>query len=218
MQQAKENGEVEARGEAATSAASNFSTSDIGQRVARPRILEDERYRPDLLRLVQGARKISPDDPAARFADALPKLRYYIWDVPERVLLRSERPDHTDHSADGAAAAGNDQVDEARPRALKLAILIDEFGGVREADWNREGIEKVMEAIGANEAWRECSPAENVRGPMYEVLRWALLGGDKGLPIGITMEILGREETLRRLRFAELANRKVALPLSEPGR
>ncbi|EAQ91129.1 hypothetical protein CHGG_03064 [Chaetomium globosum CBS 148.51] len=191
--------------------------SSIGPlRLPTPHLLENERYRPDLLRLVQGARKISLDDPADRFAAALSKLRYYIWDVPRPVLEQAARA----LAADNPALLGQGQDDGTPALAVAAAVMAEKFRAVSEAAWKREGIEEAMHAIGADEVFRGCfaaaADADGVRGNMYAALRWALLGGDKGLPMWTTIEILGRDETLRRLEVAESAARSAAELGDEP--
>jgi glutamyl-tRNA synthetase len=168
------------------------------------------------------------------------KLRYYIWDVPERVLVRAARaeaaevaaavaaasdhpvlPDQaqtqTQAQAQAQAQAQEQEEQEQEPPALALAaaVMAEEFRGVDEADWNREGIEDAMQAIVADEEFCDCFPTDDARGHMYATLRWALLGGDKGLPMWTTIEILGRDETLRRLEVARLAAESAAGPLGE---
>ncbi|KAH6636396.1 hypothetical protein F5144DRAFT_567349 [Chaetomium tenue] len=180
--------------------------STIGPlRLPTPHLLENERYRPDLLRLVQGARKISLDSPADRFAAALVKLRYYVWDVPRPVLEQAARALAADDPALLGPGQGQDPFDGAPALAVAVVVMGEKFRAVSEADWKREGIEEAMRVIAADEVFRGCFSAEDVRGNMYAALRWALLGGDKGLPMWTTIEILGRDETLRRLEVAEFA-------------
>jgi glutamyl-tRNA synthetase len=176
----------------------------------------------------------------------LSKLRYYVWDIPERVLVRAARAEAAEVAAAVAAASDhpvlpvqaqaqvqakaqpqaqnqaqnqdqNQEQEEQEPPALALAaaVMAEEFRGVDEADWNREGIEDAMQAIVADEEFCDCFPTDDARGHMYATLRWALLGGDKGLPMWTTIEILGRDETLRRLEVARLAAESAAGPLGE---
>jgi glutamyl-tRNA synthetase len=48
------------------------------------------------------------------------------------------------------------------------------------------------------------------RKELYQYLRWALLGGAPGLGIPATMEILGREESIRRLEEAREITKELA--------
>ncbi|KAL2188552.1 Nucleotidylyl transferase [Thermothelomyces heterothallicus CBS 203.75] len=181
-------------------------TGEIGARLPAPRIF-DERFRRDLLRLVT-SRRVMLERPADRFVDAMWKLRYYIWEVPQGVLEVAVREGKLDPVA---------PADRAEQLSKAVSFLADKFRAVDEADWTHDGLGKVVKDImGNTEYWEFFETSKNAQTNVYTPLRWALLALEKGLPITTTMEILGKEETLRRLEVAKSAAAMAAQPLGKP--
>ncbi|KAL2201140.1 hypothetical protein P885DRAFT_73490 [Corynascus similis CBS 632.67] len=197
VQQAKDEGELIAPGK--------LMTGEIGDRLPAPRVF-DERFRRDLLRLV-ASRRIRLERPADRFVDAVWKLRYYVWEVPRGVLEMAVRDGQLDPVAPADRA---EQLGEA------IAFLADRLRSVDESEWTHEGLGKVMKDIMADQAYWGFFETKNAQTNLYTPLRWAVLGLEKGLPISTTMEILGKEETLRRLEVAKDAAAMAAKPIAEP--
>ncbi|KAH6849867.1 glutamyl-tRNA synthetase-like protein [Chaetomium sp. MPI-CAGE-AT-0009] len=197
VQQAKDEGLPLAPG--------GLSTSGLGSRVATPLILREERYRGDLARLAL-ENKLPLESPAERFSAAVGKLRYYIWDVPADVLEQAVR---------GGALDPVVPAQRAGKLSHAIGFMAEKFRAVGEVGWNREGIEGAMNEIMADSVYQAFFEAETPQANLYTPLRWALLEGGKGLPMWTTIEILGRNETLRRLKVAELAAERAAVPLAE---
>ncbi|KAL2156279.1 hypothetical protein VTH82DRAFT_1024 [Thermothelomyces myriococcoides] len=181
----------------------NLMTAEIGARLPAPRIF-DERFRRDLLRLVT-SRRVMLEKPAERFVDAMWKLRYYIWEVPTGVLETAVREGKLEPVA---------PADRAEQLGKAISFLADRLRAVDEAEWTHEGLGKaVKEIMGITEYWAFFEESKNAQTNVYTPLRWALLAMEKGLPITTTMEILGKEETIRRLEVAQSAAALAAQPL-----
>jgi glutamyl-tRNA synthetase len=183
-----------------------IGAAEIGARLPAARILDEERFHGHLGRLVLGTKLQLQEHPADRFVNALWKLRYYIWEVPEGVLEMAVR----DGELEPVVPA-----DRAEKLAAAVAILADKFAAVDEAGWDHDGLASVMKDAMADQRYWACFETTNAQTNLYTPLRWALLGLEKGLPVSTTMEILGREETLRRLRVARIAAEKAAVPMPE---
>lgn len=191
VQQAKSNGVPVAPGD--------VMTDSIGDLLPAANILSHERFRDDLARLALGA-KMPLDKPADRFAASMPKLRYYVWRVPQGVLETALREGKL-----GPAFA---------PARLSAAVayLVEKFEAVDESGWNRVALERAMREVMEEREYGALLGSEDAQQDgVYKPLRWALLAQEKGLPISNTMEILGREETLRRLGVAKRAADVVAV-------
>lgn len=72
------------------------------------------------------------------------------------------------------------------------------------ADTHRANIEMYTYALPHESSAEKPKSDMNAvfRKQLYKYLRWALSAGTPGIPIPATMEILGREETVRRLEEA----------------
>jgi hypothetical protein len=175
--------------------------SELGARLPQPAILQDGTYHPDLAKLVLSA-QLPMTRPADRFPAAMWKLRHYIWDVPQGVL---------ELSLTNRVLAPVATADRADQLAAALAHLAAKFETVEEAEWAHERLEQAIKEIMADTTYWAFFETKNAQGNVYQPLRWALLAGERGLPIATTMEILGREETLKRLGVAKAAADTVAV-------
>ncbi|KAL1838039.1 hypothetical protein VTJ49DRAFT_3112 [Mycothermus thermophilus] len=215
----------------------------IGPELPNPRILTEPRFLVDLFRLTHTTKDLATHEPAQLTADAVTRLRYFVWSVP-RSLLESQLG--VTGSLDtlifltgpeGTPLTGEMEVTQeqrqrlAQPVARALAMLRTKLEGVDEAGWEGAALKEVLEKVAAEEEYMalfglgsKSEPAESEEDKhkgkgsnpqafnqhVWVPLRWALVASEKGLPIANTMEVLGREETLRRLRVAEEAAESVA--------
>jgi glutamyl-tRNA synthetase len=89
-------------------------------------------------------------------------------------------------------------VDEASwAKAMKgdaLGILSDAMAAYEQADWQTETLKSTLEAVGAARGLK--------LGKVQAPIRVAVTGRTVGLPLFETLEVLGRERTLARLRQA----------------
>lgn len=175
--------------------------AELGTQLPRPAILENGHYHPDLAKIVL-SQKLPLTRPADRFAAAMWKLRHYIWDVPQGVLELQIMNKMLEPLA---------TPDTAAQLGAAMAHLAAKFEGVAEADWTRERLEQAMKEVMADTAYWAFFETKNAQVNVYKPMRWALLAGEKGLPISNTLEILGREETLKRLAVAKSAAEFVAV-------
>jgi hypothetical protein len=173
---------------------------ELGDRIPHPAILEDGNNHPDLAKVVLSA-QLSMSRPADRFAAAMWKLRHYIWDVPQGVL---------ELSLINRLLAPEAYAGTAGQLSAALAHLAAKFETVEEVQWTSERVEQAMKEIMADKTYWAFFETKNAQGNVYKPLRWALLAGERGLPIATTMGILGREETLKRLGVAKSAADRVA--------
>jgi hypothetical protein len=175
--------------------------AELGARLPRPAILEDGTYHPELAKLVLSA-QLPMSRPADRFPAAMWKLRHYIWDVPQGVL---------ELSLTNRVLAPVATADTADQLAAALAYLATKFEAVEEAQWTHERLDQAMKEVMADTTYWAFYETKNAQGNVYQPLRWALVAGERGLPIVTTMVILGREETLKRLGVAKTAAETVAV-------
>lgn len=176
-------------------------TSDLGSRLLHTPILE-ERFRSVLTSVVLGAR-LPLSAPADRFAHAVWRLRYYLWGVPSHVLQRQLR---------GGELEPVVPRDGGAPRlAEAVAFLHRKFVGVAEGDWNHKVIDQAMREVIQDAEYSAClGGGDNAQLQVYKPLRWAMLALDKGLGLSQALEVLGKEECLRRLDVAREAAELVA--------
>ncbi|KAL2271517.1 hypothetical protein VTJ83DRAFT_888 [Remersonia thermophila] len=215
----------------------------VGPELPEPRILTDPRYAADLFRLTYTTKDFASHAPAELAADAVARVRYFVWSVPRRVLEAqlgaAGRLDALFFLVGSEGAAGGagevTQVTQkqrqqlARPVARALAMLRARAEELDEARWEGAALKEVLEKAAADDEYLalfglEAEPAESEEGKskakrstpqalnqhVWVPLRWALVASEKGLPIANTMEVLGREESLRRLKVAEEAAENVA--------
>ena len=145
-----------------------------------------ERFYPGVVRTILGV-KMDVEDPHQRFRFCVSKLKYYIWELPRRILKA------TFEEAQRFSEAS--QPDEA------LAALREKISAVSEEDWTHEKLEKLLRAT-ITEGEISGIAVNDKQKATYKLLRWALVASEQGLPIAWTMEILGRDLTLQRLDAA----------------
>lgn len=173
--------------------------SDLGSRLPDAPILQ-ERFRSVLTSIVLGAR-LPLAAPADRFAHAVWRLRYYLWEVPPHLLQQQLRTGALEPVAPRDAAAR---------LADAVVFLRRKFAGVAEQEWNHVVIDQAMREVIQDEGYAAYLGGDNAQLRVYKPLRWAMLALDKGLGLSQALEILGKEECLRRLDVAKEAAETVA--------
>lgn len=84
-----------------------------------------------------------------------------------------------------------------------LAWFRSNLSEVREKEWNEERLRPVAKMLGDSIQFYDNKKEELMnKSPGWKFLRWALLNGRAGLSLVPTMVLLGREETIHRLRTA----------------
>jgi glutamyl-tRNA synthetase len=115
--------------------------------------------------------------------------------VQERVAVLSEAPDlvrflrYADDAVDIDEAAWAKGMKDPAPAALDRAA--ERLG---EADWTAEGIRAALDAVAED--------VEAGKKKVHAAVRVAVTGRTVGLPLFESLELLGRESTLARLRSA----------------
>jgi glutamyl-tRNA synthetase len=188
----------------------NYFTGDLGDRLPVLNVLE-ERYQPYLARTLRGTMR-PIEKPASRFAHTVWKLRYLIWQVPEKLLEISLQEGRLFPIV---------PADRAAQLAQAMAYLIEKFRAVDEASWSFDSVKQALGEVLADKEYSKLFETENpetknLQLNVWKPLRWALLGMDKGPTITDTMAILGRHETLRRLELGKEAAEKVASRITPP--
>ncbi|KAK4146146.1 putative mitochondrial glutamyl-tRNA synthetase [Dichotomopilus funicola] len=193
----------------AADSTTDTSIPDLGNLIKNPRFLE-KAYLHNLGRFLTSI-KLDLTNPAARFPPLVRKARYLFWDVPSTTLEQLLRND--------ALAPGIPLSDiQALPRAL--AILNDKIEAVNPLQWSELNLAELLKGLKTDERYLRCFAAageDNRKSLNYLPLRWALSGMEKGLPVSLTMEILGRKETLKRVKLARKVAEMVAAEVGSTG-
>jgi glutamyl-tRNA synthetase len=180
---ARKTGDVTAPGD--------IHVASLGEKLSAVRILEAP-FHNDLLRALLGA-KFPMDDPASRFGVAVSSIKYHIWAIPETMLGTSLHEVQLDPALSSVGLVG-------LPHAIAGIIEVlrrTEY----ESAWTREVLEKVLRELTSKSIVGSTTSIGEPKS-VYKILRWALVASEQGLPLAATMDILGREETLRRLDAA----------------
>jgi glutamyl-tRNA synthetase len=169
----------------------------FGERFATVPLLEDERFRRDLVESVLSAKAENNQTPdlAARFPAAVSHLKAFIWKIPHDVLKASLAQLPADTITLHGAPARLDQV---------MSHVIENLASVEDDAW-------VVDRL-SQELQRMEEPGEGKAHMLLKILRRALLASPNGMPVGRAMVILGKDETLRRLEAARLAAEETAVP------
>jgi glutamyl-tRNA synthetase len=190
-----------------TFAPGDIETASIGRQLPIIHFLDEERFHKDLVETL-GFLMPGPETPRERIERCVAKLRYFFWEIPERMLDLTLREKGPVEPIILRSEPG--KVGEA------VAYMTEKIRAVEENDWNRDVLGKLLQDMiqGDKKEWeRRFGRPEvtlDVRSLVYKTFRWALQGMHKGPPIPPIMEILGREETLWRLDAARLVAEKVA--------
>ncbi len=172
---ARKTGDVTAPGD--------IHVASLGEKLSAVRILEAS-FHNDLLRALLGV-KFPMDDPASRFGAAVSNIKYHIWAIPETVLETSLQEAQLDPALSSVIAG------------IIEVLRRTEY----ESAWTREVLEKVLRELTSKSIVGSTTSIGEPKS-VYKILRWALVASEQGLPLAATMDILGREETLRRFDAA----------------
>ncbi|KAK3900879.1 glutamyl-tRNA synthetase [Staphylotrichum tortipilum] len=173
-------------------------------------LLTDPSYLPLVRRLLLSA-KLDTSDPARRFADAVPALMYFFWPVPEAVLEGQLR---------GGQLAPVAPAERAMHLASAVEVLRSRLAALDgETAWTVAGLQRVIEEVRGDREYREVmgvGEGEDGLKQVYLPLRWALFAMNQGSPMAVAMEVLGKEETLRRLGVAKHVAETVEAAVARP--
>lgn len=134
--------------------------------------------------------------PASDLEDVVRDNRYLFWTVPRQVL----------ENRSNAAQMENLALEKSPATAAAcIGFLETEFKN-RPGPWMAENLNAILKKISASITFQDTTSGRSVGSGGYNFLRWALCGRDNGPALGDVMDLLGREETMRRLELA----RKVA--------
>ncbi len=156
-------------------------------------------------------RMMSPEDFLARASAELPAG----WDrerfaaiaphIQQRLVTMGDVPGTVDFLfwPDGAVPGDGFEYDETSwAKATKpewaaplLADVVDAYANLETAHWRADDLKASLEAVMA--------PYELKLGKAQAPVRVAVTGRSVGPPLFESLEVLGRDETLRRLRLAE---------------
>ncbi|GAB1320370.1 Glutamate--tRNA ligase mitochondrial [Madurella fahalii] len=179
-----------ARASGAETAPGDIPVASLGKPLPTAQILE-ERFRSDLGDGLLSAKGSSlMPDPTARFSAAVSHLRHFIWEIPRGALKASLLEIQPDTLT---------LRDKPAQLSDVMSHFVEQFSAVAEGSWTRDTLHRLLRDM-------------EKQGPqgMYTLLRRALLAAGHGMPIARAMEILGREETLRRLEAARLAAEEIS--------
>lgn len=127
--------------------------------------------------------------------DLLTTNRYLFWDMPPSVLWKCEPLPKSEFeivpSMAGAPVGFPEVVD----------YLEDTLSNVGEDEWTNEGLADVLSKAAKNVLYHTPQHEEGPRsGPTYLILRRALCSIDHGPGVAQIMVLLGRAETMKRVR------------------
>ncbi|KAK0673799.1 putative mitochondrial glutamyl-tRNA synthetase, partial [Cercophora samala] len=175
----------------------------LGDRIPNPRMFSAP-YVADLVQIILNSSSeetIPSSGQQLSTPTAFYPLRYLYWTLSPSALRSSLITSHINTST---ITLNNS------PCSLSDAIdwLVDELEGIPEEDWTKEHISLFLahrkEAIGFQEGESD-RPTKNT----WKICRWAILAGEEGLTVPLCIEVLGKEETVRRLEAAGEVAREV---------
>lgn len=127
--------------------------------------------------------------------DLLTTNRYLFWDMPLSVLRKCEPLPKSEFeivpSSEGAPVGFPEVVD----------YLEETLSNVGEDEWTNEGLADVLSKAAKSVLYHTPQHEEGPKtGPAYLILRRALCGIDHGPGVAQIMVLLGRAETMKRVR------------------
>ena len=130
--------------------------------------------------------------PISRLEDFVQQNRYLFWTIPQHVL--EERLDDT---------RPENLTLESKPATTGEAMMFLEskFKNIREP-WTANNLNPLLKEAARCITFYDTTSSRSQDNGGYNFLRWALLGRDHGPALGDVMELLGKEETIRRLELA----------------
>ncbi|KAK3322227.1 glutamyl-tRNA synthetase-like protein [Apodospora peruviana] len=176
---------------------------------------------------------ISISDPSKTHAtcqDFVTQHKYLFWGIPKHVLESTFVCDMLSRSVNQAQvpAIRHAKFWENLHRAviretvaalrslLSLLSELDAQDWGEEHPWTLDRLQPIVKTLGSSETAPAAPPNEDGSGfrvGIFKVYRWALTALDHGPSIGNVMNILGKEETLLRLRNAlEIAEKYEMMP------
>ena len=133
--------------------------------------------------------------------------RYAFWTIPNSVLSQNfdETPSLQHAKLDGEKASPSVVMRFIVEQLSDIGSSEGEDGSpaenkTEEEEWTAEKIKPVVDATVKAVSVSDPETGEPIKGAGgYKFLRWALLAGDHGPGLVSVMELLGREETMKRL-------------------
>ncbi|KAK0736896.1 hypothetical protein B0T21DRAFT_309439 [Apiosordaria backusii] len=177
----------------------------LGDRIPNPRIFSAP-YVADLVQIIlksnpqppkttttpTNSDEIVPSGQQLSTPTAFYPLRYLHWTLSSfalRASLIKSNIDVQSITLHGEACSFIDAIN----------YLVSELSTLPEEDWTKENISSFLaerkEAIGYKEGEKHVKNT-------WKVCRWAVLAGEEGLTVPLSMEVLGKEEAIRRLEQA----------------
>lgn len=118
--------------------------------------------------------------------------KYLFWTVPQKVL--EERLNDTDIE--------NLALESKTATAGDSITFLETAFRNSPGPWTAENLNPLLKKAAAAITFVDKTSGRAVETGGYSFLRWVLLGRDKGPGLGDVMELLGKEETIRRLQLA----------------
>ncbi|KAK4167605.1 putative mitochondrial glutamyl-tRNA synthetase [Cladorrhinum sp. PSN259] len=177
------------------------STSELGSLFGDPisdlAVLEKTAYLAEIFRVIIKANEEGPDVPEReKFNIAFHALKYIFYSIPDTVLREQMKQNMQFKSVT--------LLDEPSSLPEAMGYLVEELDKVDSASWNKDVISKLLTerkaVIGFIKADDEF---DTVQKNTWKFCRWAMLAGGEGFSVPLSMEVLGKEETLKRLLVAK---------------
>ncbi|KAL1871450.1 hypothetical protein VTK73DRAFT_2058 [Phialemonium thermophilum] len=169
---------------------SGFDVSLLGDMVAQ---LESEPAGPQH-RVLKALKANKPS--ISTLEDFVKDNKYLFWAVPQQVLkARLEGLHLRDSSLEEGSGKREATLEEVMAFFKRK---FERFAGI----WASQDLTPAIKQAAASVTFVDTETGRKMESGGYKLLRWSLLGGDSGPGLGDVMEILGRDETLRRVEYS----------------
>ncbi|KAK3997697.1 putative mitochondrial glutamyl-tRNA synthetase [Cladorrhinum sp. PSN332] len=169
----------------------------LGEPISNPQILEKPAYLAEIFKIIMRLNEEGPDiSEQNKFDTDFHALKYLFYSIPDSVLK--------DELSRNMQFKSVTLLDEPTTAAEAMGYIVEELDKIDSDNWKKAKISKVLterkEAIGFVKADDESS---TVSKNTWKFCRWAMLAGEQGFSIPLSMELLGKEETMKRLLAAK---------------
>ncbi|KAK4224769.1 putative mitochondrial glutamyl-tRNA synthetase [Podospora fimiseda] len=169
----------------------------LGDPIPNPEILSNTNYLSEIFKTIIKANEQGPEvSDQEKFDSTFHALKYLFYSIPDSVLKEELLSNMQFKSVT--------LLDEPSTLTDAMQYLVQEIENIPSENWNKDAISRVLterkSAIGFVKADDESG---TVTKNTWKFCRWVMLAGEEGFSIPSSMEVLGREETMKRLMAAK---------------
>lgn len=131
-----------------------------------------------------------------QFLTAFHPLKYLFYSIPDHML----------RSAIGQMGVQSVRLfDKLAALVMVMEWLATELDQISERDWNTDTIGAFLKANREAISYStDLEPDSHYSKNTWKFCRWAVLGGQDGFAVALAMDVLGKEQTLKRLNAAKV--------------